>query len=76
MPSDMIEILYVCAQCGEKNTERLFAGTSIPAALNCPTCGAGRRYPNAQEAVFHKEGMFPVLPEPKQPRSRRAQGAQ
>jgi hypothetical protein len=74
MPAEVTVVKYVCAQCGAEDSDRVFAGTAASPALNCWSCGAGRKYLNVHDQVMNQVGMLPVAHQPKARRV--AQGAQ
>ena len=61
-------ITYVCQQCQEKDTVKLFEDEGIPATVNCWNCRAGQGK-EIREMLSTGFGMFP-LPEEDKPKKK------
>lgn len=55
----IITIVYKCSECGDIDTERLFADKPVPTALCCVKCRAGFHVPTEGWGVTDHPGMWP-----------------
>lgn len=60
MSDSVMEVHYMCAQCGAEDTGRYFVGEPIDhvsPTINCWKCGAGRGLSMA-DGMKNRRGMF------------------
>jgi Zn ribbon nucleic-acid-binding protein len=62
-------ITYVCQQCKETDTVKLFEDEGIPATVNCWNCRAGQGK-EIREMLSTGFGMFPVILEDEKPKKK------
>lgn len=56
----IITIIYKCSECGDTDTERLFADKPIPKALCCVKCNAGFKIDNRDFGISDHPAMWPL----------------
>ena len=55
----VIYVQYECAQCGEKDSDKLFLHETAALAINCWNCHSGRGK-DIHTMLATRTGMFPM----------------